>query len=104
MRRGNRRGDGRHGSVWAPAVVALAALALCGTAVATSAQSPDATSGAGSGTPDATLAYCGPPPCRMPLPFAEYEALLTEKGSPLCRNIVPESCQPSKPRFLKGNW
>jgi len=55
MRRGNRRGDGRHGSVWAPVVVALAALALCGTAVATSAQSPDATSGAGSGTPDATL-------------------------------------------------
>ena len=46
------------------------------------------------GTPGTTLANCGPLPCTMPFPFAEYGVLKTEKGIPLCQNAVPETCHP----------
>ena len=45
----------------------------------------------------------------MPLPFAEYGALNTENGRPLCQNTDPEICHPlnalpSAPRSLTGSW
>ncbi len=44
--------------------------------------------------PGTTLANCGPPPCTMPFPFAEYGVLNTENGMPLCQKKLPDTCQP----------
>ncbi len=34
----------------------------------------------------------------MPFPLAEYGALKTENGKPLCQNTVPETCHPFSAR------
>ena len=51
-----------------------------------------------SGTPGTTLAYWAPLPCTMPFALAEYGALNTENGKPLCQNAVPETCHPFSAR------
>ena len=38
----------------------------------------------------------------MPFPFAEYGALKTENGKPLCQNAVPETCHPFSARASSG--